>query len=726
MPPARLHPRELDRLLALARLGVLDTEREERYDRITRLAAMVLEVPSAYISLVDADRQWFKSTVGCAESETPRDESFCAHAILGEADLLEVPDATRDRRFHDHPAVVDRSGVRFYAGQVLHSVDGLPLGTLCVVDHRPRTLTTAQRATLADLAAMVEAELQREASDHLLARLHESEGALASILQNLTEGVLLHGADGALLQWNAAAERLLGIDPSGRSTWQLLTSEGAPLRPADHPSIVALQTRSPVLGLPIGIRRPEGDVLRLRANAQPIEGPDGEQQVLTVFVDETDRHALEDALRSSELSARASLDSLEQGVILLAPTGEVLRCNPAAEQLLGGAAADLSDAWRSGRWRPTDGRGQPLSIDELPLVRARRGEVVRGETVTWTRPDGEELRFRLSITPDADGRGNILATFTDVTAEQRMIEDLERFAILFEHANDLITVIDDDGHVIYSSPSYGRVLGYPVGWRHPDGVWGMLHPDDLGPASDELRALVEGARGPEPFTARVRSHAGDWRHLEFVGVDLLDHPAVGGIVLTGRDTTDRDLLAAELAHLASHDSLSGLHNRSVLEPELTRALARAGRLGTEVAVCFIDLDRFKAINDRFGHAVGDDVIVEVGRRLQGAVRAGDLVLRIGGDEFLVVLDPVRSRRDADEAAGRIHRALTGEPIARGDVVVGASMGVALAEVGEEPSSLLQRADAALYVAKARGDSSMQWAGALGEVDLSGLEARAGA
>lgn len=114
----------------------------------------------------------------------------------------------------------------------------------------------------------------------------------------------------------------------------------------------------------------------------------------------------------------------------------------------------------------------------------------------------------------------------------------------------------------------------------------------------------------------MRSHAGDWRHLEFVGVDLLDHPAVGGIVLTGRDTTDRDLLAAELAHLASTTRCRASTIGACWSPS-SPALARAGRLGTEVAVCFIDLDRFKAINDRFGHAVGDDVIVEVGRRLQG-------------------------------------------------------------------------------------------------------------
>ncbi|MGL5305589.1 GGDEF domain-containing protein [Aeromonas jandaei] len=150
---------EKQRLDALRRLAVLDSPAEERFDRITRMARNMFDVPIALVSLVDENRQWFKSCCGLPVLETPREISFCGHAILGE-ELFVVEDATQDPRFFDNPLVTGEPHIRFYAGHPLEVGDGLKLGTLCIIDRKPRSLSDKDQALLADLASMVESELR--------------------------------------------------------------------------------------------------------------------------------------------------------------------------------------------------------------------------------------------------------------------------------------------------------------------------------------------------------------------------------------------------------------------------------------------------------------------------------------------------------------------------------------------------------------------------------------
>lgn len=150
---------EAARLAALQSLGVLDTPPEKRFDRITRLACRLFGVPIALVSLVDADRQWFKSRQGLEATQTDRDVSFCGHVVAGEETLV-VGDATRDRRFCDNPLVTDDPSIRFYAGAPVRTEEGHALGTLCLIDREPRQLDPADRTLLEDLAALVETELR--------------------------------------------------------------------------------------------------------------------------------------------------------------------------------------------------------------------------------------------------------------------------------------------------------------------------------------------------------------------------------------------------------------------------------------------------------------------------------------------------------------------------------------------------------------------------------------
>ncbi|MFH1603164.1 MAG: GAF domain-containing protein [Pseudomonadota bacterium] len=218
MRPPNRPADEKQRLSTLHALGLLDTSPEERFDVITRTVAALYNAPIALISLVDSKRQWFKSRYGVAISETPREVSFCGHAILG-SDILVVDDAQQDERFNDNPLVLGEPFVRFYAGRPLEASNGSRIGTLCIIDRESRSLSAEQRDLLQQLGAWVEAEI----------RLIEERQALPRYLDHLLElvadPVLLADGNGSVRFANSAALRLLRYearDIFGRPLWTLL------------------------------------------------------------------------------------------------------------------------------------------------------------------------------------------------------------------------------------------------------------------------------------------------------------------------------------------------------------------------------------------------------------------------------------------------------------------------------------------------------------------------
>ncbi len=192
VPP--LPANESSRLDALHGLGILYTPAEERFDRITRLAAQTLNVPIALVSLVDEQCQWFKSARGLEATETSREVSFCGHAIL-EDETLVIPDTANDPRFADNPLVTGPPFIRFYAGHPVKTEDGSKIGTLCIIDSKPRYPTAAELETLRDLAAWVESELRVSAMSH-------TQIELISELDHLRRKSMI---DGLTRIWNREA-----------------------------------------------------------------------------------------------------------------------------------------------------------------------------------------------------------------------------------------------------------------------------------------------------------------------------------------------------------------------------------------------------------------------------------------------------------------------------------------------------------------------------------------
>ena len=277
-----------------------------------------------------------------------------------------------------------------------------------------------------------------------------------------------------------------------------------------------------------------------------------------------------------------------------------------------------------------------------------------------------------------------------------------RMRALIDSSLDLVMIVDGGGGVRYHSPGIGQMLGFNTEVQVGTPVGHLLHSDDASLIEESLRRIrLDGST--KPIECRWRHADGSERWLETAFNNLLEDPKVNGIVLNSRDITERQRMSEGLRRRAFHDPLTGLANRARFEEHLQRATP-----DTETAVLFIDLDNFKTVNDSLGHAAGDQFLAEVARRLGACVRVGDMVARMGGDEFAVLITGVDSKIRAPRIAERILRELA-EPIDvhRRGITPSASIGIACGDDVQSAQEILRDADLALYEAKRSGKGRAQ-------------------
>ncbi|WP_326674604.1 MULTISPECIES: putative bifunctional diguanylate cyclase/phosphodiesterase [unclassified Streptomyces] len=300
----------------------------------------------------------------------------------------------------------------------------------------------------------------------------------------------------------------------------------------------------------------------------------------------------------------------------------------------------------------------------------------------------------------------------NIALTQELAQKENHFRSLVQGSSDVIMIAAPTGILRYVSPAASGVYG-----READDLIGaelasIIHPEDLGRVVHEVRRFLAAPPGEEPTTrieCRFRSGTGDWLNVEST---VNRHQ--GGLILNSRDVTERVRLQAQLQHNAEHDPLTDLPNRALFTDRVRQGLGgrRAGDAGT--AVLFIDLDGFKAANDRLGHQAGDELLIQAARRLQDSVRTGDTAARLGGDEFAALIvgdggrDQTAREYQVHEIADRLRLTLS-QPyrIGAGEVRVTASIGVAFAEPGITPNDLMRNADLAMYRAKAGGKDRVE-------------------
>ncbi|HWF49630.1 MAG TPA: EAL domain-containing protein [Solirubrobacteraceae bacterium] len=436
--------------------------------------------------------------------------------------------------------------------------------------------------------------------------------------------------------------------------------------------------------------------------------------------------ALADALASHDREVQVSVPIIESGFrVWRGLTDAVVRLRsvePSARTA--GLERDATTLFRVGT-RALN------TVDGVPLATAMRDEKVRfGPALTRLNGDAERASTYERVVADeasADARtafvgSLVLGLFallfiagrfqrrrrkSMVEAERRAVENRSeaRLRALVEHSTDVVTVVGADLIVQWQAASVERVLGYDADAVIGQPLTSIVHPDDVRLVERFLHASL-GREGSHTISARFGHATGGWRTFETVVDNRVDDTAVGGLVLSMRDVTERKTLEDELRHQAFHDSLTGLANRALFEDRLSHAVAIADRRRRAFAVLFLDLDDFKTINDSLGHARGDELLRATANRIRDILRLSDTAARLGGDEFAVLIEA--DEEEAGLAARRILDALAAPFAIDGrELRMTASMGLALCGAGATVEELLRNADMAMYAAKADGKASIR-------------------
>lgn len=387
--------------------------------------------------------------------------------------------------------------------------------------------------------------------------------------------------------------------------------------------------------------------------------------------------------------------------------------NERAADLLGRSAEDLAGLDVTELFGP----GAQLQLAAIVERAQEQGGPVTISTVLPLE-DGPVM-MEAVVTPYLDGAGHVAQILWaaidpsgELEAKQALARSEARFRSLVDNAFDGVGLLDDDGRYTWVSPSLDRLMGLEPGSLLGTSAIDLVHPADVPEAVRQLEATTDAPPGDEgTWIGRALHASGEWRYLEVQGTDLRLDPNVGGIVLNVRDITEQhraeEALRAserEYRRQALHDALTGLPNRALFDDRTRRALARMGRRHSCLAVLFCDLDGFKWLNDSYGHALGDEVVVEIGNRIARCVRGTDTVARFGGDEFVILCPELDSPEDALVTAERIAEMIRQPAVVGGlELQLTVSIGVSVTDRRDvEPEDLIAQADAAMYEAKRSG------------------------
>jgi diguanylate cyclase (GGDEF)-like protein/PAS domain S-box-containing protein len=525
------------------------------------------------------------------------------------------------------------------------------------------------------------------------------------LLDRAGEGAFWTDPEGRFLYVNEAACSMLGY-----SREELLALKVADTLPPEAGNLFQERSAKVRAGGPVTFEvvhvRKGGERLPAEVTLSYLEY-DGRACYCAFARDITARKQAEAALRKSEERYHGLFEGVPVGLYRTTPAGRMLDANSALVRILGYRHLESMLETNVG-----DIYLDPEDRKRWQRAFAGPGAVHSFEARVRRRLDGVVIWVRFTVRGVRGEEGEILfyeGALEDVTDRRTAQEALrvseERFRSLVQNASDLISILDADATVRYESPSHTRVLGLEPEAHTGRSLLDLVHPDDRPVVDDALRQLLDRPDGLVTFEHRQRHSDGSWRVLESTASNLLAQAAVAGLVLNSHDITDRKIAEEKLLHDALHDELTGLPNRALFMDRLRQSMDRSRREPERLtAVLFLDLDRFKIVNDSLGHLVGDDLLIQIASSLAGALRPSDTIARVGGDEFAILLEGGRDVGDAVRVAERIHERLTA-PIVLGsqELFASASIGIAVhTPEYKRPEDLLRDADTAMYRAKSSG------------------------
>ena len=663
----------------LARYDILDTPPEAAFDDLARRAAEVFGANMAGVSFFDVGvanaphrrpsvdgldpgnwREWFKARVNFPVDTLARELSF----FLPAASLTElrlrifvVPDALADKRFRDHPLVSGAPHICFYAGAAIISKEGAMIGALSVFDSIAREPAPRELEALINLAELTRARLE------------------------------------------ARAERR-----------QERSSESPPPQNSFAPSTAAapMSTAGAAIAADQHLERVTREFMRLEQML--------EDEIAT-------RKATEDRLRDEKDFSDATIQSLPGAFFMFDIAGNMMRWNESFAEKTGYTEGDMQQK------RALDfiaAKDRVAVADAIRRIFETGGEAVIEADIR--SKSGRETPYSFhGRALDIGGRRVCLGVGRDMTdrkrAEREVSRAKERLDLALAGSNLAIWDWDLAANEVYFSEGWDSLLGAKPTEKsgtvfNGEEVLAWNHPDDAEPFRAALFAAAKGDTADFLCEYRVPDPHGEWVWMQSKGKVAERDEEGRALRMTGTTSniTTRKLAEDRVEFLATRDPLTGLPNRMLLNDRLEQGVANAARKRTRLAFMFIDLDRFKTINDSLGHDVGDELLKRVAARLSACVRVTDTVARLGGDEFAVILEniPAADSEDAQEGAQNVADKMIASMAApimiNGQHLnTSCSIGIGVYPVdGQDPQTLMKHADVAMYDAKAKGRNNYQF------------------
>ena len=585
---------EAQRLACLKRYEILDTPPAARFDQITALVASLLEMPIAMISLVDRDRIVFKSRFGSELKEAPRDPGLCSSAITGDQPWI-VNDASTDPRTRAHPLVTGAPALRFYAAAPLRSTDGFNLGTLCVIDQRPRDISLHQLKILEGMATLVMDGLEL----HLAAQTAAQAEREFQRKQWSTEA--------HRLTWEADSRRQLALDAAQAGDWELDLKTRTATRSLRHDQCFGYAERV----------------------------PEWNYEIFLQHVHPEDREHVDQTFQAAR------------------------------------NAGNLYDAEFRVIW--PDG------------------------TLHWLLSRGRVLHDNAGIPIAMSG------ILVDTTERKQTQVQIERLAFVANKITTAVMTTDASGNISWTNGAFTKITGYTAEDALGRQPGTLLQGPDTSEATVRImrNAFYSGLAFEVDVLNYRKGGIPFWLHVKADPISAAEPGKWAPYIAVQTDITERKKLESELWTKANFDGLTLLPNRRLFWDRLRNQLHHAHRAGSKVALLFIDLDRFKEINDLHGHEHGDQVLLEVSRRIQQCIRESDTAARLGGDEFAVILSDFSDCDQVDLVVGKLLAVLSEATDLQGvQCTLSASIGVTLfPDDAANAEQLFNNADQAMYMAK---------------------------
>ena len=579
------------------------------------------------------------------------------------------------------------------------------LGALGVASAERRTWSDEAVSLLRISGEIFVNAIQRHRAE---AALRGSEQRHRVLFERNLAGVYRTSIDGRILDCNDAMASILGFS----SREELMERSATELYqdPSKRDEYIARLRRERMLtSHEISLRRKDGRPCWLIESVHLLDGDPGILE--GTVIDITDRKLVENALRESEERYRILVERMREGLAQAGNDGVLQFVNDRFCEMVGyerdelvGLQGDLLLAY----------------AEDVALMREkarlRMRHIADQYEVRVRRKDGTVVWLEIGGAPVVDVAGNVVGSIgvhNDVTerrmAEEALRESEARYRLMAENSTDMISRTSNKGIILYASDASRRLLGYEPSELVGRSIYDFIFEIDR----EEVRYLAGliHESGPTTFAYRVEKKDGSLVWFETTSRTVRDALTgkVREIVGVSRDVTERKRVEEQIEYQAYHDALTGLPNRRLFRDRLTVALAHARRMKNPLAVMFLDLDRFKVVNDTLGHSIGDELLKAVGSLLQASLREEDSIARMGGDEFTVLLADLKSTDDAAKIAQKVLDAIAQPMRIEGtELFITTSIGIALfPSDGETAETLLANADHAMYRAKDAGRNSYQ-------------------